>query len=63
MSSVPGFVTERGMRRREARTAFVWAGSRMRAVTDQERARRSGMRRRATLPWAPRRRICGGDIV
>lgn len=35
---------------------------RMRDVTCQLREMRSGVRRRDTLPWPPRRRMCGEDI-
>jgi hypothetical protein len=44
-------------------TSFSWAAERMRDVTCQPRERRSGVKRRETLPWPPRRRIWGeGDV-
>lgn len=36
---------------------------RIREVTLQDLERRRGVRSWATLPWPPRRRMLGGDIV
>lgn len=57
VESLPGWFLPR------ARMVGSCEAERIREVTLQDLERRRGVRSWATLPWPPRRRMLGGDIV